>query len=77
MVAVASRVERTSRLAKRTIEFARRRGYVNLLHQLSKGPAFPEMSQAHKRQLAAYYDDDVQALEQWLGRDLSHWLNVE
>jgi len=77
MVAVASRVERSSRLAKRTVEFARRRGYVNFVHRLNKGPAFPEMSQAHKRQLAAYYDDDVQALEQWLGRDLSHWLSVE
>jgi hypothetical protein len=77
MVAGASRVERSSRLAKRTVEFARRRGYVNLVHQLNKGPAFPEMTQGHKQRLAAYYEDDVEALGEWLGRDLSHWLNVE
>jgi hypothetical protein len=33
----------------------------------------PEMSTADRKYLSRYYDDHNRRLQQWLGRDLSHW----
>lgn len=59
------------------METLRRKGVVNIFHKLNEGEAFPQLSAEARKRLAEMYQDDVNALAQLLGRDLSHWLRKD
>jgi len=63
-----------SRWLGQGLDSMRQRGVFDVFHRLNRGDAFPEMSREHRRKLAEYYQDDIEALGRWLGQDLSHWV---
>ena len=78
MVSTTKFIEQRSRYACKKIEYLRKhnREYIDLFHRFNKGSAFPILSQEKKRSLAKYYWDDISALSDFLGRDLSaFWLS--
>ena len=75
LVKLTQKLSQSSRIGSSFIEFIRRKGWVNLFHTINRGPSFPQMTMNHKKMLSQYYHDDTLALSEWLGRDLSGWLD--
>jgi hypothetical protein len=64
-----------SRLCGGLLLEARKRGLVDWLHRLNRGPDFPLLTPGHARRLAEHFQDDARRLSDWLGRDVTTWLS--
>lgn len=51
--------------------------FVDIFHRLNRGPASHEMPTEFKNYLKDCYKDDIYKLSQFLGRDLTHWIQKE
>jgi len=76
VVAVIRELRRRTHWANRWLEYFRKKGYVNVFHHLNRGQPFPELSDKRRKELADFYREDIEKLEQMIGRDLSHWCSA-
>lgn len=74
LVRSAGYIYRSSAVGAALVNELRKRDYVNIIHKLNEGPEFPQMSLQKKQTLVNYYRSDVEALSEFLQRDLTHWL---
>jgi hypothetical protein len=66
-------VSQSSEIAGRAIQWLRKSGYTDWIHQLRPGKSDPTLSNSVRRELYEYYKEDVNKLRAYLGRDLPNW----
>jgi hypothetical protein len=66
-------VSKSSKLAGRVIQWLRKSGYTDWIHQLRPGKSDPSLPSSARRELRDYYREDVNQLRAYLGRDLPDW----
>jgi len=76
VVAFIRELRKRTHWANRWLEYLRKEGYVNIFHRLNRGEPFPELSDKRRKELADFYREDIEKLEQMIGRDLSHWCSA-
>ncbi len=76
VVTIIRELRRRTQWANRLIEYLRKEGYVNIFHRLNRGKPFPELTDQRRAELANFYQEDIERLEQMIGRDLSHWCSI-
>jgi hypothetical protein len=64
----------TNSHSRKIIEYLRRKGLIEALHQLNSDCDFPVYSAEKQKFIAEFYKQDTTLLSEWLGRDLSFWL---
>lgn len=52
----------------------RRQGYLNLFYKMTRGGTYPKLTKEVAHKLAAFYDQDIQALSKTINRDVSYWI---
>jgi len=57
----------------RFIDFIRKRGIVDIFHNINKGDDFPTLSEKQREQLLKYFYDEVKKIELFSGRKLDNW----
>ncbi|MBE9045932.1 sulfotransferase domain-containing protein [Pleurocapsales cyanobacterium LEGE 10410] len=74
LVSAKDWIRKNSRLGVEVIDYLRRYGYFDMLHQINRGEEFPVLSQEVERNLADFFQADVSSLSKLIDRDLSFWL---
>ncbi|WP_158666521.1 sulfotransferase family protein [Salinibacter altiplanensis] len=64
---------RMSDTAARLMDWARRQGYTDWVHRMRLGKEYPSLPDAVRERLNKHYQDDVDRLRSYLGRDLPGW----
>lgn len=67
------RLSRVSSATDRAIRWLRRQGLTGWIHRLRPGTEYPPLTDAVRERLNAYYEDDVDRLRSYLGRELPDW----
>jgi len=79
LVGLSSWIQKTMQF-KIVIDFIkvlRRSGWVDLFHRLNQGEKYPVLTETKRKELVAFFQSDVESLSKLLGRDLTHWLQIE
>jgi hypothetical protein len=66
-------VSESSEPANGVIQWFRKSGYTDWIHQLRPGKSDPPIPSSTRRELHDYYKEDVNKLRAYLGRDLPSW----
>jgi len=73
LVRVGEWLSNSSLKGKFFIDFIRKRGIVDIFHNINKGDDFPTLSEKQREQLLKYFYDEVKKIEQFSGRKLDNW----
>ena len=59
---------------RKVVNYLRIHGVIDQLHTMIPQNEFPDFTKEKKRELAEYYSEDIKMLSNYLGRDLTYWL---
>lgn len=59
------------------VEFARRTGLSKLINEINRGEEYPMLMKEKRKEMIDFFQNDVENLSDFLGRDLSRWLEPE
>ncbi len=77
MVKLVRKMSSSSKHFAQVLEIARAYNVTNLFHMLNYGADPPKMSIEKAEKIASYYEEDIDMLSNYIGRNLQHWKDIQ